>query len=451
MIPISRAFKAALQSHQTTFCTLWLVTQTNGDVFGFTDFNEDITYNGQLYQSGVGYVRSDIATSGDLSVDNLEVNGIIDSPSIDEPDLAAGLWDFAAIRVSLVNWTDFTVLNPIAILRGGSVATAYGAVPSTLQVGDSVLVAGADQSAYNGVQTVTAVNPGPAISGYFQYTVVGTPTTPATGSITWQTQMGELIYRTGTLGEVTLQRGTFVAELRGLTQAYTRTIGQLTSPMCRTTLGSPLCTIDLTPFTFTATVTGVNPSESIDPAQQRTFYATALTQPGPSGGIAITAITQANPGEVTLASSLGLPNGSPITISGVVGMTNVNTNTYAESVSGNVFYLPDDTSSFPAYISGGTVTPLGGTSGYFDNGVVTWTGGDNAGLSMEVQSYVPGQVILFSPMPYEIQIGDTFSIHAGCDYSFSTCKNRFSNQLNFRGEPYVPGVDQIVQVGKQGG
>lgn len=451
MIPISRAFKAALQNHQTTFCTLWLVTQTNGDVFGFTDFNEDITYNGQLYQSGVGYVRTDIATSGDLSVDNLEVDGIIDSPSIDEPDLAAGLWDFAAIQVSLVNWTDFTQIFPVdSITLIGGVAYLATLTPfgNFLEVGDQVFVSGADQSQYNGIQTVTVVDQADNI---FRYDVSGSPATPATGTITWQKWSGQLIYRTGTLGEVTLQRGTFVAELRGLTQAYTRTIGQLTSPMCRTTLGSPLCTIDLTPFTFTGTVTGVNPSESIDPAQQRTFYATALTQPGPSGGIAITAITQANPGEVTLASSLGLPNGSPITISGVVGMTNVNTNTYAESVSGNVFYLPDDTSSFPAYISGGTVTPLGGTSGYFDNGVVTWTGGDNAGLSMEVQSYVPGQVILFSPMPYEIQIGDTFSIHAGCDYSFSTCKNRFSNQLNFRGEPYVPGVDQIVQVGKQGG
>src|SRR5208282_842282 len=107
------------------------------------------------------------------------------------------------------------------------------------------------------------------------------------------------------------------------------------------------------------------------------------------------------------------------------------------------------TTNFPAWISGGTVTPLGATSGYFDNGVVTWLTGNNAGLSMEVQSYVPGQVILFQPMPYLIQVGDTYTISAGCDYSFATCKARFNNVLNFRGEPYVPGVDQIIQVGKQ--
>jgi hypothetical protein len=70
---------------------------------------------------------------------------------------------------------------------------------------------------------------------------------------------------------------------------------------------------------------------------------------------------------------------------------------------------------------------------------------------MEVQSYVPGQWTLELPMPYLPAIGDTYSMHAGCDYSLETCRDRFSNLVNMRAEPYVPGVDKLVQIGKQGG
>jgi len=62
---------------------------------------------------------------------------------------------------------------------------------------------------------------------------------------------------------------------------------------------------------------------------------------------------------------------------------------------------------------------------------------------------VPGQVTLALPMPYTIAVADTYSIAAGCDKSFTTCRDRFDNVLNFRGEPYVPGVDKLVQIGRR--
>jgi uncharacterized phage protein (TIGR02218 family) len=40
-----------------------------------------------------------------------------------------------------------------------------------------------------------------------------------------------------------------------------------------------------------------------------------------------------------------------------------------------------------------------------------------------------------------LSAGDTFSITAGCDKSFSTCRDRFANILNFRGFPHIPGND----------
>jgi hypothetical protein len=59
----------------------------------------------------------------------------------------------------------------------------------------------------------------------------------------------------------------------------------------------------------------------------------------------------------------------------------------------------------PAYVSGGTVTPLGGDSGYFDFGTITFLDGLNAGRSMEIQAYVPGQIRLQLPMPYAVSPG----------------------------------------------
>jgi hypothetical protein len=262
--------------------------------------------------------------------------------------------------------------------------------------------------------------------------------------------MGALIQRSGNLGEVTIERGAFKAKLRGVTQHYSRVIIELTTPSCRAKLGDARCKVDLTPFTVTGSLTGVEPG-----LYPRTLYDTARTEPGPSVGVSITNITTANPGVVTLSAPLGLPSGSPVTISGVAGMVEVNTVTVANNVAtdGLSFEIVD-TSGFASYSGGGTVIGLGSGSGYFDNGVITFTSGlnfDNGVPSMEVQSYVPGQWTLELPMPYLPAIGDTYSMHAGCDYSLETCRDRFNNILNMRAEPYVPGVDRLVQIGKQGG
>jgi hypothetical protein len=387
MIPISAALKAHFQQPYQTTSTCWLVMRTDGTVLGFTDHDQIITFNLETWMSGfglaalpgivgtgsvaysavAGYTKTDIASSGALNVDNMEVDGILVSPSISEDDLRAGLWDYANVTIFTVNWADLT--------------------------------------------------------------------------------MGALIQRVGTLGEVTIERGAFKAKLRGVTQAYSRVIIELTTPSCRAKLGDARCKVDLTPFTVTGSLTGVEPG-----LYPRTLYDTGRTEPGPSVGVSITNITTANPGVVTLSAPLGLPSDSPVTIAGVVGMTEVNTVTVARNVaSDGLSFEIVDTSGFTAYSGGGTVIGLGSGSGYFDNGVITFTSGLNAGLSMEVQSYVPGQWTLELPMPYLPSIGDTYSMHAGCDYSLETCRDRFNNILNMRAEPYVPGVDKLVQIGKQGG
>lgn len=83
----------------------------------------------------------------------------------------------------------------------------------------------------------------------------------------------------------------------------------------------------------------------------------------------------------------------------------------------------------------------------FNYGKLTWTSGDNQGLSMEVRKW-DGVNLTFSlwlPMPNPIAIGDAYTVYAGCDKRFSTCKAKFSNAANFGGFPHLPGLDKILQ------
>jgi uncharacterized phage protein (TIGR02218 family) len=54
-----------------------------------------------------------------------------------------------------------------------------------------------------------------------------------------------------------------------------------------------------------------------------------------------------------------------------------------------------------------------------------------------VKEYKNKEVTLFAPFPYKIFAGDQYSILAGCDKTFSTCKSKFNNTINFRGEPHI--------------
>lgn len=61
----------------------------------------------------------------------------------------------------------------------------------------------------------------------------------------------------GINGDVTVNRGSFVVEMRGKSQFLNQPIGIVTSKTCRAILGDASCTVDLGPFTVTGTITGV--------------------------------------------------------------------------------------------------------------------------------------------------------------------------------------------------
>lgn len=278
MKSVGASLLAHIQSEVTTLCTCWKVTRTDGQIFGFTDHSESLTISGVTYSASTGYTATAIKSSSALNVDNLDVQGALDSSTITEEDLLAGLWDFAAVEIFMVNYADTT--------------------------------------------------------------------------------MGSINLRTGNIGSVQTGRGIFVTELRGMMQRLQQSVGRLMMPACNADLGDSRCGINLGSF---------------------------------SNGTA----------------------------------------------SGSV----DSVSSNRQFVDAG----LAQATGWFDGGLVAWTSGLNSGLSMEVKTFTSGgTVVLFLPMPYTVAASDTFTITAGCDKSLATCRDKFSNVVNFRGFPHLPGIGRIA-------
>lgn len=285
MHTIGAALEAHLQGEVTTVCTLWKVTRVDGDVFGFTDHDKNLSVSSVTYAAATGYTRSAVRASLDLAADGVEVQGLLDSSSLTADDIRAGIWDYATVEIMLVNWADVS--------------------------------------------------------------------------------MGTLTLGKGRIGQVRDGRQTFVAELMGLSKHLQQPIGRLYMPGCDADLGDSRCGVALAGspgFTVAGTITGVT--------SKRVFADTARAE----------------------------------------------------------------------------------ADGYFDGGKITFTSGNNSGLSMEVKTFLQGSpaagvISLQLPMPFTVQAGDAYSMHAGCDKTFSTCGTKFANAVNFQGFPHVPGLDRLMSGG----
>lgn len=264
--------------YSAAYC--WRIDRTDGVSFGFTSHDQDLTFDGVTYEAATGFTPTAVDTSDSLSVDNLDVDGVLTSDRITENELAGGVYDFAKVTIYLVNWKNLD--DPKFILRRGTI--------------------------------------------------------------------GRLRYgKTG-----------FTAEIRGLTEAYQQKAGEVYQKTCRATLGDEKCKINLADYTTTGMVTAVNSD------------------------------------------------------------TEFTTNVIA-------------------------------ADGAYDYGYVRWTSGDNLNTSVEVKTYTEdGTIEVYLPTVWRPQVGDTFTLVAGCDRNLSTCVSRFNNLLNFRGEPYVPGNDYQTSYATQG-
>lgn len=255
----------------------------------------------------------------------------------------ATCWKISRADGTEMGFTDHNADLSIDSLTYGSIA---GFTPTTLENKSNMSV---DNMDVEGQTFPTKITEADLLAGKYDYAEV------EIFLVNYEDlAQGKMVMKRGRLGEVRLNRNFFTAEIRGLTQHLSQTIGEVYSPSCRAVLGDSRCKVNIASFTHAATVTAVT--------DNAIFTAGALTQ----------------------------------------------------------------------------------GAGYFVGGEVEWTSGNNDGLKMEVKEFADGQIVLALAMGQSIQVGDTFNAVAGCDKTRGTCINKFSNILNFRGEPDVPGMDAIL-------
>ncbi len=78
-------------------------------------------------------------------------------------------------------------------------------------------------------------------------------------------------------------------------------------------------------------------------------------------------------------------------------------------------------------------------------GRLRWISGRNSGLDSQLLASSGPALKLREPPPFAAAVGDLIEISEGCDKQFATCRNRFANSVNFRGEPYLPGMDLLTR------
>ena len=82
---------------------------------------------------------------------------------------------------------------------------------------------------------------------------------------------------------------------------------------------------------------------------------------------------------------------------------------------------------------------------WFAHGLLTWVSGANAGLTAHIKTQTAsGAIALWLPAGAAIALGDSFTASAGCDKRFATCREKFANAINFRGQPFMPGNDFAI-------
>ena len=94
---------------------------------GFTDHDRDLAFDGTTFEAATGFTATEIKDAVGLSVDNLEVSSALSSDRLNEDDLAAGLYDDAAVEIWRVNWAD---TDQRVLMRSGSLGEVRRSGPA---------------------------------------------------------------------------------------------------------------------------------------------------------------------------------------------------------------------------------------------------------------------------------------------------------------------------------
>jgi uncharacterized phage protein (TIGR02218 family) len=132
-----RTLPPGLQAHldtgTTTLCHCWRLRLSGGETLGFTDHDENISFDGTVFEAAAGFTGSEIESSLGFAVDNLEARGALQSAKLDEARLKAGDFDHAEAEVWRVNWQDISQRVLLRMGHIGEVTTGASAFEAELR------------------------------------------------------------------------------------------------------------------------------------------------------------------------------------------------------------------------------------------------------------------------------------------------------------------------------
>lgn len=82
-------------------------------------------------------------------------------------------------------------------------------------------------------------------------------------------------------------------------------------------------------------------------------------------------------------------------------------------------------------------------NGLLNYGKIKIIEGVNLGMTFDIKENINGIIIITTPPIQDFSVGSRYKVTMGCDKKFETCINRFNNAINFRGEPNIPGYDEL--------
>ncbi len=185
MKALSPGLAEHLESGQTTLAWCWRIERGDGVVFGFTDHDRALSFDGTDFEPESGFVASELRGGSDLAVDAQDAEGVLSSDRITETDILDGRWDNAEVEVWRVNWLDVSErvlmrrgnigqvrrgrmsfvaeVRSLAHYLGQTVGRTYQATCDAA-LGDARCKVNLESPAYKGAGTVTSVQRGRALT-----------------------------------------------------------------------------------------------------------------------------------------------------------------------------------------------------------------------------------------------------------------------------------------------
>ena len=95
---------ARIESGAATLCHVWLLRRADGVEQGFTDHDRDLVVEGLVCRAASGWTAGAADGTTGLAAGSASAAGGLDDDGITEADIAAGLYDGAAVSLWRIDW-----------------------------------------------------------------------------------------------------------------------------------------------------------------------------------------------------------------------------------------------------------------------------------------------------------------------------------------------------------